>query len=70
MALGIQLCAGMVRGAPKAPPGSGIEDHGITESVMPHSPGSHQMRNRMRQWGEEVLLIVAVIAIVMLVMTF
>ena len=37
---------------------------------MSHSPEELPMRNTMRKWGEEVLLVVGVIAIAMLVLTF
>lgn len=66
MALGLQLFAGLV-GRSRGHGIAGSRDH---EPVMSHSSEESPMRNRMRKWGEEVLLVVAVITIGVLVILF
>ena len=60
MALGLQLCAGVVISLPIC----------RAESVMPHSLEESPTMKTMRKWGEEVLLVAAIIAIGVLMMTF
>ena len=66
MALGLRLCAGMVRPLTVQ---KGSEIIGLAERVTSHTPEESPMRNTMRKWGEELLLVVAVIAIAVLVAT-
>jgi hypothetical protein len=61
MALGLRLCAGVVKPL-NVQEGSKI-------IVTSHTPEESPMRNTMRKWGEELLLAVALIAIAVLVVT-
>jgi hypothetical protein len=66
MALGLQLCAGVVGGRSPGSRGRGIEGSQRHLTLTGESP----MKNTMRKWGDEVLLFVAVVAIGVLIIVF